>query len=409
MITDIDHTKCTGCALCIELCITDVLRLNTTTDMVEVPPCQEACPAGVNIRGFIYLVKQGKLDEAVDVIRKSLPLPGITGYVCHHPCESGCARKKVDEPVNIKALERFIADYTVEQKAKLVPKLHVEKVAIIGSGPAGLSAAYFLTKLGYRVGVFESSSAVGGMLRIGIPEHQLPEDVLNAQVNFIRDMGIEFKTDITVGKDLSLSDIKDSSYNAVILAIGSQADKKLNGEGMEQVSNRTPDLSPFPMGVEIDTDGNIIVDPVTMETTLPGLFACGEAVSGRTSVIKAIASGKRAAMSVDHRLHDKKPYDETKRDINRVKEPPKEGVVKILRQETPLVSMEQRGKAFKEVSAGLNEEMAMNEAERCMACGSKADIAYPDDCQLCYQCELECPTGAIKVDFSPIQRPLVIR
>ena len=128
------------------------------------------------------------IDEAINILRESLPLPAVTGRVCPHPCESECARKEVDEAVNINSIERFVADYWLKEKAKPVRKIYAAKTAIIGSGPAGLACAYFLTKVGYPVTVFEAMPVLGGMLRLGIPEFRLPKDVLDAQINYIRNI-----------------------------------------------------------------------------------------------------------------------------------------------------------------------------------------------------------------------------
>ena len=132
-IKQIDDSKCVGCGVCVNSCSMDVLRLNQSLiEKEEMTPCRSACPAGVNMRGYIYLLTQGKLEEAMNLIREALPLPAITGHVCFHPCEKECARKEVDEAVNINALERYVADYWLREKAKPAPRTYLKKVAIIG-------------------------------------------------------------------------------------------------------------------------------------------------------------------------------------------------------------------------------------------------------------------------------------
>jgi len=530
MITAIDGMKCNGCGICVDICDMDVLRLDTSQE--EIPPCQAACPAGVDIRGYIYLLNQGDFDGAIKLLREALPLPAVTGHVCFHPCETECARKEVDESLNINSLERFIADYWLKEKAEPMLRLHVGKVAIVGSGPAGLSCAYFLIRMGYPVTVFESMSEPGGMLRAGIPEYRLPRDILDAQINYIKDMGVEFRANATVGKDLTIGDLKDRDYEAIFFAVGTQLSRKLEVEGikldgvlcaldflkdinlkreMEPIKGKvlvigggdvamdaalsalrlgakevelaclesrdempaykdsiqqvvdegininvswgpkrilseggrvtgvelvrcasvfdneggfnpsfderveesikadtviiaigqSPDLSFLPHEISIAREGTIAVDPVTLETSLTGIFAGGDAVSGPASVVEAIASGKRASASIARYLK-RENLSVGREDMAKVvQEPPKEGIKKRARQATPLLPVGQRSKNFKEIRLGFTEEMAMIEAERCMTCGSRAYIAYPPDCMICFECELNCPQKAVEVDFAP--------
>ena len=157
-IKTIDYTRCTACSYPVDAELdTFIIDLDASlTEREEKSPCQVGCPAGVNIPGFIYMLRQGRLEEAIKLLREALPLPAVTGHVCFHPCEAECARREVDEAVNINALERFIADRWLEEKAQPAPKVHDEKVAIIGSGPAGLAAAYDLVMMGYPVTVLEA-------------------------------------------------------------------------------------------------------------------------------------------------------------------------------------------------------------------------------------------------------------
>jgi NADPH-dependent glutamate synthase beta subunit-like oxidoreductase len=526
-IERIDSALCNGCRLCIDTCPMDCIRLDTfVTAREEYPPCRLACPAGVDVRSYLYLLREGMNDEAINVLRESLPLPAITGRVCPHPCESECARKEVDEAVNINSLERFVADYWLKEKAQPIRKLYSAKTAIVGSGPAGLAAAYFLNKRGYPVTVFEAMPVLGGMLRIGLPEYRLPKDVLDAQINYIRDMGVEFKTGVTIGKNITIEELK-KDYSAIFFAIGNQLSSKLELEGVEldgvlwgldflrdlnlkrqaKVRDRVvvigggnvaidvaltalrlgakevklaclesrekmpafeeemrqavdegvginvswgpkrilgkgrkvtgielvrctrvfdeegrfnpsfdeqasktmeadmiilaigqvPDLSLVPRGIKITERGTIQVDPVTLETNLPGIFAGGDVVAGTSSVVEAVAAGKKASVSIDRYL---KGEDlSAGRDVkpNRVKHPPKEGIANMVRQQTPLLPVDQRAGNFKEIKMALNLRTVILESQRCMTCGSKAVITYPDDCQLCLFCERDCPVKAIYV------------
>ena len=376
MITNIDDVKCTGCGICVERCPLDTLRLDVFVR--EIPPCQIACPANVNIRGYLYLLRQGELDKAIELIRESLPFPAITGRVCFHPCESRCARKEVEEPVNIHSLERFVGDYWLNEKVRPWPRLHARRIAIVGSGAAGLAAAYFLTRMGYRVTVFESGQELGGMLRTSIPEKQLPRDILDAQIDYIKEMGVEFEIDTTIGSELTLNELKDRGYKAIFLAIGAQSN----------------DLSLLRSGMPTAEENHLKVDPFTLQTDIPDVFAGGSLVMGRSPLAKVIASAKRAATSIDRYLKNEDLKSEREKQMRRVKKLPKERIEKQIREE---------------VNSGLSEETAMNEARRCMTCGSKATIAYPDDCMTCFECEVECPSDAIDVHPFKEQLPPTIK
>ena len=526
-IKQIDDAKCIGCGVCVNSCAMDVLRLNHfLTDKEEITPCRSACPAGVNMRGYIYLLTQGKLEEAMKLIREELPLPAVTGHVCFHPCEKECARKEVDEAVNINALERYVADYWLQEKAKPALRIYLRKVAIIGSGPAGLAAAYDLVKMGYPVTVFETQPLPGGMLRTGIPEYRLPGNILDAQIDYIEGMGVDFKTGVSFGKDLTLSGLRKKEYQAVLFAIGAQQSRKIDIDGAQltdvlwgldflkdvklkrkvRVKDRvvvigggnvaidaaltairlgakdvrivclecreempaheeaiktamdegvdirvswgpkrvvgdrkrvkgielirclsvydktgkfkpsfdenttrsmgtdmvifaigeSTDLSVLPGGMKTDNN-HILADPVTLETGLPGVFAAGVAVSGPGSVVEAIASGKKAAVSIDRYLRGIDLNAGREAEVKVVKKPPLEGIEKRPRQATALLPIDPRKRSFSEIKAGFGKETAEQEERRCMACGSKAFVKYIEDCMTCYTCERDCPEKAIFV------------
>lgn len=528
MITEIDSTKCTGCRICVEFCPMDVLRLDMFRE--EPPPCQAYCPAYVNIRGYLYLLNQGDFNGAMKLLRETLPLPAITGRVCYHPCELECARKEVDEAVSISALERFLADYWLKEKATPLPRLHVARVAIVGSGPAGLAAAYDLIRMGYQVTIFESMTLPGGMLRYGIPEYRLPRNILDAQIAYIKDMGVEFKLGVTVGRDLTLEELKDMGYKAICIAVGTHWDIKLDIHGADlngvyygldflknvnmgrkvkagqkmvvigggnvavdtartalrlgaqeaiiiyrrskeempahrgeieaaenegvRISYLTaptsicgkggtvesiecikmeldkPDVSgrrsvvpvqgsEFSIntdmvvsaigeavdagfwfdkcGLSIASEGKLKVDQESLTTDVPGVFAGGDAVSGPTSVIEAIASGKRVAISIDGYLRGVELKARKEDEVRVVEKLPGKGIEVWGRQMTQLLPIDQRSRNFSEVRLGFSEEAALREACRCLSCGSKAYIAYPQSCMTCYNCELACPSEAVNV------------
>ena len=197
----------------------------------KTPPCSAACPVGNDIVAFIQKTTQGDFEGAWSLIKEENPFPGICGRVCFHPCESKCNRGAYDEPIAIHALERFVSDYasTLNRKIEKAPGVRKEKIAIIGSGPAGMSCAYHLAKLHYEVTVFESSSLAGGMLRMGIPSYRLPKDVLDREISEIQALGVEIRTGIPYGENLELDDLKD--YQATFVATGAHRGRGLNIPG----------------------------------------------------------------------------------------------------------------------------------------------------------------------------------
>jgi heterodisulfide reductase subunit A-like polyferredoxin len=198
------------------------------------PPCRAACPIHVNAQGYIALISAGKYEEALALVRMKNPFPGITGRICTHPCESACRRKEVEQPIAIDGLKRFVSDIEKEDKTDLsVPPENGKKVAIVGSGPAGLLAAWDLRKMGYGVTIFEALPVAGGMLAVGIPEYRLPRTVLDKEINYLRRMGVEIKLNTPVGKDLSIKDLKRRGYDAIFIATGAHLSRKLGLEGEE--------------------------------------------------------------------------------------------------------------------------------------------------------------------------------
>jgi NADPH-dependent glutamate synthase beta subunit-like oxidoreductase/succinate dehydrogenase/fumarate reductase flavoprotein subunit len=229
ILEQVKEDLCNGCGNCVASCLMNVISLDTKA-RPEYSACRSACPAGVDVRTYMYLFRTGKIEKAVKAMREYLPLPAVTGRVCPHFCESECDRKEVDEAVNINSIERFIADYSLNEKTKPVPRKYDKKVAVIGSGPAGLSAAYFLTRMGYPVTIFEQQDSLGGMLRMGIPEYRLPRKVLDAQIKYIEDMGVAFKIGVSIGRDKTIDDLK-KEFQAVFFATGNQLSRKIEFEG----------------------------------------------------------------------------------------------------------------------------------------------------------------------------------
>jgi NADPH-dependent glutamate synthase beta subunit-like oxidoreductase/ferredoxin len=211
----------------------------TISEHKDFPPCQAACPILTDARGYIQLIAERRFEEAFTSIRNLNPLPGVCGRICTHPCESACKRGQVDEPLAIAALKRFASDGRWAAGYKVTPpeERHGEKVAIVGSGPAGLSAAHDLALLGYGVTIFEALPVLGGMLRVGVPGYRLPKDVLEQEIEAILNLGIEVKKGVRIGQDVKLADLFDQGYSAVFVAIGAHEDRKLEIPGEDTLQS----------------------------------------------------------------------------------------------------------------------------------------------------------------------------
>jgi heterodisulfide reductase subunit A-like polyferredoxin len=197
-------------------------------------PCRLACPAGLNVQGYIQMVGQGKYEEALKIIMEDLPLPGVLGRICPAECEDACRRCEVDEPVAIRDLKRLAADQFDPRQIEIEDlPLREEKVAIIGSGPAGLSAAYHLARKGILSTIFEALPEPGGMLRVGIPEHRLPREVLDREIEVITNLGVKIKTNTPLGPELTVDGLFEQGYKAVYLAIGAHKGIELRIPGEE--------------------------------------------------------------------------------------------------------------------------------------------------------------------------------
>lgn len=205
-----------------------------TLKRVDSSACHVACPAGVNVKGYLGLIAAGKFSKALALVKETNPLPGICGRVCTHPCESECQRGDADEPVAICALKRFIADYELahpEERPKPAVTPTDRKVAVIGSGPAGLTVAHDLALHGNGVTIFESLPVAGGMLCVGIPSYRLPREIIQTEIKAIEDLGVEIRLDTTFGKDLDFEQLEKDGYEAVFLGIGAHEGLKLGIPG----------------------------------------------------------------------------------------------------------------------------------------------------------------------------------
>ena len=228
-------------------------------------PCKATCPAHVSIQGYIALINQGQYKEAVELFRDAHPFPGVCGRVCHHPCESVCTRNDYDEPLAIRELHRFLADWEKEADEKVLPEAteekREEKVAVIGAGPAGLAAAASLVRRGYGVTVYEKLPVAGGMMAVGIPEYRLPRDILQREIDIIREMGVEIRTGVTFGKDITFDSLKAEGFSAVFMAIGLHKGRRLGieNEDAEGVLQGVDFLRDTAMGKDVPLGKNVLV------------------------------------------------------------------------------------------------------------------------------------------------------
>ena len=278
-VAEVDEAKCVACAQCVEVCPGNALKLGQKlcsdcalpepeyTKVTETfnfakavnenyrenredvmptgtAPCKAACPAHVPVQGYLKLAAQGRYTDALELIKKENPFPAVCGRICNKRCEAECTRGSVDEAVAIDEVKRFIADHDMNEATRFVPKMvnqigrpYTEKIAIIGAGPAGMSCAYYLANKGYPVTVFDRNPVPGGMLTLGIPAFRLEKDVLNAEIDILREMGVEFRCGVEVGKDVTIQQLRDEGYKGFYLAIGAQKSAKLNipGEELEGV------------------------------------------------------------------------------------------------------------------------------------------------------------------------------
>lgn len=322
-------------------------------------PCQRACPAHMNIPLMIREIREGRLEEAIRTIKKDIPLPSVLGRICPAPCEKGCHRHSFDSPVSICLLKRYAADADLARESPYLPEVEKrsgKRVAVIGAGPAGLSAAYYTLQYGHACDVYDDNPLPGGMLRCGVPDELLPKDVLDREITLIRKLGAEFKMNRSLGKDLKWDVLKDS-YDSVILTVG-------------RVDPRVFESSEL----EFSRQG-IKIDKKTSQTSLPGFFAGGDAVSVSAShmAIRAVAQGKNAAYSVNQFLREETVTGPVPRFQSIMGKIGKEEAHEFLkeadnRDRISPVNPEQ----------GYKDAEAVKESERCFGC----DCRKPDSCRL---------------------------
>ncbi len=515
-----------------------------TGDCVKLAPapCQMACPAGIDVPTYVTLIGMGKDAEAIEVIRKDNPFPWVCGLVCTRPCEFMCVRGRIDTPVSIKFLKAFAAERAMSDRQYKNPEKAPDngnKVAVIGAGPGGMSAAYYLALKGYTVRVIEALPMAGGMIMVGIPRYRLPREVIDREVAMLEDLGVEFVYNTRFGEDITLADLKKEGFAAFFIAIGAHNSYKLRipGEddypqvmdavdilrrvalgqrripgkkvavigggnvaidaartclrlGCEEVtlayrrtrhempadeeeveqaeeegvafsfltiptevigenkqvtglkclraelvekkgsSRKSPvpiEGSDYVMDVDVvisaigqqvdqacmrDLDAlnwtrrnTISVDMASMETSVPGVFAAGDAVTGPATVIEAIGGGKRAAEAI-HRYfceipQPKLPPVPVRRGRPECLEVPASTKMILKRPEMPLLNLERRRTTFQQVELGYPENAVREEARRCLRC---------DICRRCGECVAICRDkmgiDALKFGYMDFDHPV---
>ncbi len=283
--TYIDSTRCTGCGECTQVCPVDLpsdfnLGLNSrkaisrrypqavpaqfSISKNERPPCVAACSAGTNVQGYVALISQGKFAEALATVRERMPFAAACGRICVHRCEQECNRNQVDDPVAVMHLKRFLADWDFKNRPPLpaaTDKVHEERIAVIGGGPAGLTCAHDLAKAGYPVTLFEASGQLGGMLRTGIPEFRMPEAYLERDLEYLLAPGIDVLTNIALGRDFTLDDLESQGYRAVFLATGAHKARKLPipGHDLNGITLNIDFLQKIRKHEPVDVKGRVLV------------------------------------------------------------------------------------------------------------------------------------------------------
>jgi len=508
-------SACRFCGACVEVCPTGALvdkEVKAGAREVSLVPCKYACPVGIDVPRYTFLIAQGRYAEAVAVVREKVPLPSVLGHACARLCENECRRRQVDEPISVCALKRFAVEHDTQTwrlRVTIAPPTG-KRVAIIGSGPSGLTAAYYLAKLGHSVTMFEAMPELGGMMRYGIQEFRLPKEVLQEDLEEIAELGVEFKTNTPIKGNLTIRNLKDEGYDAILLATGLQVSRMLRVEGFNlegvlggldflrdvrlgkdvKVEERvlvvgggnvamdvvltalrlgakqvrvaclenSEEMPAFPWEVQqaleegivienswgvkevlgddgkvtgarlvrcisvFDQDGKfspsfdesvtrtleadmvifavgqapdlswlstgpiqiseletVLVDSSTMETGIPSVFACGDIVNGPTSIVEAVASAKKAAISIDRRLGGGGNLEEEL--VALEKSSPwlgrEEDFAYRRRVKMPSLPVERRHGNFAEVELGLDEKLALEEARRCLRCDLRLQISQP--------------------------------
>lgn len=301
-VSRVDKEKCVACGQCVENCPMNAMKLGqklcSSSNIVEditttytprnhdwkqenwnidyrfnreavvesgTAPCKSNCPAHIAVQGYIKLAAQGRYREALELIKSENPLPAICGYICNKRCEDACTRGDLDEPIAIDEIKRFIACQDLNVETRFIPEIahdyRDKKIAVIGSGPAGLACAYYLAVEGYSVVVFEKEEVLGGMLRLGIPSFVLEKNIIDAEIDVLKELGVKFITGVHIGKDISIDQLRKEGFNAFYLAIGAQKGRMLGleGEDLIGVSSGVDFLAKHNLDEKSKVEGNVVV------------------------------------------------------------------------------------------------------------------------------------------------------
>jgi ferredoxin len=320
-------------------------------------PCQVICPADMNIPLMIRQIAGGKLRDAIETVKKDIALPAVLGRICPKPCERGCRRGAYDQAVSICLLKRYVADVDLQSANPYMPSCEStrgKRVAIVGAGPAGLAGAYYLQQAGYSCTVFDEQEKAGGMLQYGIPEKELPRDVLDKEIALIEKLNVEFKNGIRIGSDLSMDDLR-RDFDAVFVAIG-------------QIKENDAEL----FGL-VEGGKGIKIDGKTYQTNIPGVFAGGDAVHKRKLTVRAVADGKEAAVSIGEYLSGGTVAGPVKEFNTRIGKLQNGEIEKFLISSDKSERIEPTGE-----DGAFTDQQASKEAMRCLHC----DCRKADRCKL---------------------------
>lgn len=361
----VDAEKCVACGQCAEICPENAVLLGrklcekTPVAIAETPintnrhlgqkawqldyltqrknvvpetgtsPCKTACPAHVPVQGYLKLAGEGRYRDALELIKHENPFPAICGRICPHKCEAACTRSLVDEPVAIDDVKRFIAEQDLKAESRFVPEKRFnegEKIVVIGAGPAGLSCAYFLALYGHSVTVFEKQEQLGGMLKMGIPSFRLDKDVVDAEIDVLRSLGVEFKTGVDIGKDITLDALRNEGFKGFYLAIGAQNGRKLgiDGEDAPEVISGVELLRGVALGnpaklygnVVVIGGGNVAIDVARTATRLGAenlTMYCLESREEMPALPEEIAEANSEGVSIENRFGPKRIITENGR------------------------------------------------------------------------------------------------
>ncbi len=328
-------------------------------------PCQVICPARMNIPLMIRQIAAGKFREAIATVKKDIALPAVLGRICPKPCEKGCRRAVFDEAVSIGLLKRYVADLDLQSSNPYLPSCKPtqdKRVAIVGAGPAGLAASYYLQQAGFRCTVFDDHEKPGGMLRYAVPKEHLPIEVLNKEIALIEKLGMRFKGQTRIGTDLLMEDLR-KDFDAVFVAVGQR--RKASPSGLKPGEAES-------MGIEASPNG-ITVNGKTYQTNLTGVFAGGDAVHKRRLTVRAVADGKEAAVSINQYLSGSSVTGPVKEFNTRIGKLMDGEIEKFLACADKAERTSPSGK-----DGGFTDRQARKEAVRCLHC----DCRKADTCKL---------------------------